>query len=357
MSEAVKNAKTASKVYYGLHMVPGVAEYHTENFDGRIFIDEPTIKNMDPTFEGKPVYVEHVDKVDLDKLQEQADGFVIESFYNKLDGKHWAKFIIVSDAGHEAIAKGWRLSNAYFPKEFAGGGTWHAVEYEKEVMSGVYEHLALVPKPRYEESIILTPEEFKSYNTRKAQELERLSNSKETLPMFKLFSRQKVEDAEAKKLENLAVQLSNGKEITIAELVALAEKAPIANESAEAKEEEKEYANGEHMVKLGDKELSLNDLIKTHHELNSAHSALMAKNAEADAAKEKEAAEKNAADDEDKKKEEAKKNAADAEKEGVKAGHFDALKNAAQSSSKADAPNVDTDMDQLARGMARYGSR
>src|SRR4051812_29447530 len=105
----IKNAKTLPQVFYGLHMVPGVAEYNDpEREPYRILIGETTIKNMDPTFQGKPVYVDHVEEVNLENLQQEADGYVLESFYNKLDGKHWVKFIVVSDRGKEAIQKGWK---------------------------------------------------------------------------------------------------------------------------------------------------------------------------------------------------------------------------------------------------------
>ena len=190
----ITNAKILPRRFYGLHMAPGVAEYKDETTNNgqpyRIFIGEDVIKNMDSTFEGRPVYVRHVDQVNMDKLQHEADGYVVKSFFNARDGKHWVEFIVVSDKGHEAIRSGWKLSNAYIPKSFAGSGLWHGVEYVKEVMDGEYEHLALVPNPRYEESIILTPDEFKNYNNEKELELQKLSNSsnKEKKGMFNFFS-------------------------------------------------------------------------------------------------------------------------------------------------------------------------
>src|SRR5689334_328672 len=100
----IENAKTLPKIYYGLHFLPGTAEYREPAKEPyRIFIGEEAIKNMNASFAGRPVYVHHVDEVNLDKIQE-ADGYVVESFYNKNDGKTWAKFIVVSDRAHEAIA-------------------------------------------------------------------------------------------------------------------------------------------------------------------------------------------------------------------------------------------------------------
>lgn len=194
----INNSKTLPKVYYGLHMAPGVAEYkEPDSKPYRILIGEETIKNMDSTFQGRPVYVQHVDEVNLDKIQIEADGYVVESFFNSIDGKHWVKFIVVSDKGHEAIRNGWRLSNSYIPKRFSGGGLWHGVEYSKEIIDGEYDHLAIVQNPRYDESVILTPEQFKNYNGEKEIELKKIANAKnkETNKMkLNLFKKQKIEN-------------------------------------------------------------------------------------------------------------------------------------------------------------------
>ena len=189
-STKVENARQMPQVYYGLHMSPGVAEYRDPGKDPyRIMINEKVIRDMDATFTGKPVYVGHVAEVDIDKLQIEADGYVTDSFYNKVDGKHWVKFIVVSDKGHQAIRNGWKLSNAYVLKSSTTGGQWHGVDFQKEVTSAEYEHLAIVPDPRYAESIVLTPQQFKQYNENHQLELEKVANSKtvESSKMFKFF--------------------------------------------------------------------------------------------------------------------------------------------------------------------------
>ena len=251
----VKNAKVLPLTYYGLHMAPGVAEYREPNQEPyRIFIDETCIKNMDPTFAGKPLYVRHVDDVNVDNLELEAAGYVFESFYNKIDGKHWVKFVVVSDAGHQAIRNGWTLSNAYILKTFGASGRWHGVDYAKEVLAAEYEHLALVPDPRYEESVILTPEEFKAYNLEKESELKKLANSKGDSNMpFNFFKKSKVENSAD--LESTSVVLPKSKkEMTITQLVNEMDK--IENMQG--------YANEEHMVKVGNEEMSVGHLVNKY---------------------------------------------------------------------------------------------
>ncbi len=278
MSLKIKNARAFPKVYYGLHMVEGVAEYAEPGKDPyRIFIGETCLKNMDPSYQGKPVYVQHVDEVNLDTMQRDADGYVFESFYNKADGKHWVKFVVVSDKGNDAIARGWRLSNSYFPKLLIGGGLWHGVEYSKEITEGEYEHLAIVENPRYEESIILTPEEFKTYNEEKEAELFKLANSKdqkgETKMKFNLFKKTKVENSID--IEGMSVVLPKSKkEVSLEKLV------NDADEMAGKKNSEIE-ADPEHMVKLHDgTTCNVGELLEKHKALNDELEEMKKKNDE-----------------------------------------------------------------------------
>jgi hypothetical protein len=177
--------ETSARRFYGKHFWPGVAEYHEGDKVSRVLLLEDTIRRMNPTFEGKPVFVKHVDDVitkPLDELKQEADGWVVRSFYNESDGDTWAEFMIVSKKGLQAIENGWRLSNAYVktkvnPKK----GQWNGVDYDEEILDGEYEHLAIVDNPRYEQSIILTPDQFKEYNEKKKAELNRVSNDKSDL--------------------------------------------------------------------------------------------------------------------------------------------------------------------------------
>lgn len=377
----VKNASTLPKVYYGLHMAPGVAEYREPDAKPyRIFIDEDTIKNMDASFQGRPVYVEHVPEVDLTNIQAEADGYVVESFFNKCDGKHWAKFIIVSDRGHEAIRSGWKLSNAYMPKTFSSGGLWHGVEFDKKVESGEYEHLAIVPNPRYEESVILTPEQFKSYNEDKEIDLRRVANSKEkeTGSMLNFFKKTKMENSTD--LESMTVVLPKSKvEKTVAQV--LNEMDDMYKKDQEKDPKAPAMANGDHHVMVGKEQMSVNDLVTKHLALKSALDG-----GEEQAEKDKAASDLTENDDEtlgekigfpkenaesdaddkmiDKKKEEDKKqNASDVEAaalvkaaKAAKAANFEKIKNAREAALASKQDPMKVDLDKTARGKERYGS-
>lgn len=344
----IKNATTLPKVYYGLHMASGLAEYNDPNQnDGkphRILVEEKTIKNMDGTFQGRPVYVLHKDEVNLENIQNEADGYVVESFFNKLDGKHWAKFIIVSDKGHEAIKTGWKLSNAYIPKEYAGGGVWHGMEYDKEVMKAEYEHLAIVPNPRYAESVILTPEEFKSYNEKKEIELKKLSNANEKgeRSMFSFFKKSKLENSA--EFEGSTVMLPKSKkEKTIEQVI------NMADEMEMKENEDMPMAEVEHYIEFEGKKIKVADLLAKFMALKEGA--------------EKKNEEKAVPEKEEKKEEVVVEDSSDKdmkeempEEKKTNSEHFKKLANAhADALSKSVSP--DLAQDKLARGINRYGSK
>lgn len=396
-----KNAADFPLILYGLHFEPGVAEYvNPENGKPyRLLVSEETAKKMDPTFARKPVFVHHVDAEDKDlaNLEQLADGYVIDSFYNPPDGKHWAKFIVITDEGQQAFANGWKLSNAWDPLEKSAGGQWHGVQYDFEVTAGNFRHMAMVPNPRYESSIILTPDQFKKYNEDKVAELATLKNSKEEPTAMKIFSFLQTDEKETEKIMNHMVELPTKKiKITVAELINAADK------------EESKEADPKHTVKMKDGSvINVEELQKRFEEkdnayngLSSEHTALMdelelmtketdaTKNAEEDKKKENESdedyekrmnkkkneaaeAKKNAEDKERLEKEEKEKNAKKNAESGTQKNSSDRLKVirekvAAIRNAKPTLENligestqgsVDTIADQFTRGQGMFGSK
>lgn len=378
-----KNAKQIPKVYYGLHMAEGVAEYEENGQPSRIFISNEVINKMSPTFEGKPVFVEHQD-TDMDRLQEQADGYVINSFFNKADGRHWVKFIVVSDRGHQAIQNGWTLSNCYEIDSSGNGGRWHNVEFDQEVTGGEFDHLAIVQNPRYEESVILTPEEFRTHNAKKESELSVLYNSKRKgKPVgFKLWKKEKVENAAD--MEGVIVELDDGTETTISDMISAVK---LANEKKKseaeaAKKKKKNEVSKDEKVKVGDTEMTVGELISAYQTLVKKHTTSeddsTAENESDDSddsesedekrkrrerekmesAKNEEDTAENASDDDDDDEDRRKEKKSDkkANEKREKIERAEKLRNAGPDKSKVEPVYVDTALDQVERGRARYGS-
>ena len=369
----MRNAGEAKgNIYYGMHFYPGLAQYQEEGKNPyRVFLNENTIRQMDPTFAGRPVFVLHVDEIetDLNELRKEADGWVIESFYNKADGKHWVKFITVSDKAEKAIARGMRLSNCYVPTNFGPGGIWNGIDYQKEIKHGEYEHLAIVPNPRYEESVIMTPDEFKQYNEDKNIELKRLANNKDegVAPVkFSFFKRAKVENSAD--LELMSVELPKSKkEVSLTALINEADK-------EEMEKDKPKVAEGHHLVDCNGKTMTVNEMVEKHKEMCDAMEEMKKPKEEHEEGEDKEEMKDSEDDDMEYSKKEAPKSEDDKEgeesslkleKEEEKEVKDAKKKNAAEKAARLrNAPNsvnqevakVSLSMDQVARGKQLFGS-
>lgn len=253
------NEKEENKVYYCKHIAPGVCAYQDET----IFIGEDTLKKMDKSFSGKPIFVNH-QTVNPETEKEDAVGYVVESFYLPEDGTHWAKLLIIDDKGHEAIKQGWKVSNAYKPTGFGVGGEWHNVPYNREVTDAYYTHLALVDNPRYEEAEIMSAEDFKKYKEAKKSQLEQLQNSKVEnskqgeKKMFKLWTKKEVTNSDD--ISKVMVELSDGSAVSIGEMVNSVEK------DLKEKEDKKNECHNEDelmekVVKVNGEDMKVSDLV------------------------------------------------------------------------------------------------
>lgn len=264
--ELANSGEGKGKVFFGLHFYSGLAQYDEPNGESyKVYLTEDTLRSMDPTFKGCPVFVLHVDEVEpsIDKLRTEADGWVVRSFFNETDGKHWCEFIVVSDKGFNAISAGMKLSNCYIANNFGSSGTWNGIDYNKEITSASYEHLAIVPNPRYEESVIMTPEEFKKYNEDNLIELKRLSNHKDEGSQkmkFSFFKRSKVENS--LDLESMSVLLPKSKlERTLERLINEADEKEMKKD---LEDKEPKMAEMHHMVDCAGEKMTVNDLVEKH---------------------------------------------------------------------------------------------
>lgn len=352
-----KNAKDFPVIFYCRHMENGLAGYENE----RILVDADCMKKMAPSFAGKPIYVQHQD-VNLDTIQDDADGFVADCNYNELDGWLWSKMIVVSDKGKDAVQKGWSVSNAYVPKAWSEGGAHHNVDFDRKIDDAEFTHLAIVPDPRYENAKIFTEEEYKQYCTDKKKELEELRNSKRK-PMLKFWKTKREEVSPADVDDDTVVELQNGKTMTVKELLEQKSKEPnkkakavenallgadvgIAPEGKDGHEEEKHVEEHGEDVKINDDEEVVHKGKKmTAKEFHDAYMCSRKEN------------------DEDPEQEEGKHEMKDNEALPVKkeedAGEkeFHEMKNARSKAKQEFVNHVDLDVDQLQRGQDRYGSK
>lgn len=359
MIASIKNS--SGKILYGMHFYPGLAQYDQPDKNSfKIFLNEDVLRKMDPTFAGKPIFVEHVEEVDpnLDQLRKEADGWVVESFFNEADGKHWVKMVIVSERGERAIQNGYRLSNAYVPKLNGKAGIWNGIDYQNEVIEGEYEHLAIVKNPRYDESIIMTPEEFKNYNDKLKNELNRISNSKNKeksmLDKLKFWNKKQVDNTID--IANMSVTLPlSGKEFSIYQIVnamdemEMKKKKENEEEGLELKKEKPDVEGDLHNAEdEEEEEKKKNKKMKNKDKADIDDCMNEDEESEEKDKKAKKKALELAEHEEEEIMEEKKKN-----KKMKNSTHFETLKNAPFLAQEQNDIEISTDL--VARGKARYG--
>ncbi len=336
-----QNAKQFPKIFYCRHMLPGIAGYEKEH----ILIDADAMKQSAPTMVGKPVYVHH-QKVDLNTLEQDADGWVVDCFYNELDGWLWAKCLATSDAAQSALQNKWSVSNAYIPLDWSDGGQHLNVDYDRKIRNYEFTHLAIVPNPRYEEAKIFSPEEFKAYQVSKKSELEELQNSKQnSKESGTMFFRSKKEEVKAGDTildtDFTVIKNDDGSEeqVTVAQLKD-AKKNQKALELANAKKNEKMVGDDEEVEVDGEK-VNMGALKECYKNMKSVK--------------------KNEAEEEEKKKKEEKENAEKEAKEkeekeekenALKKKQFEELQNAHNKKPAI----AELSIDKQKRGQQRYGS-
>lgn len=361
-----------NRIFYCKHIAPGVCAYQDET----IFIGEETLKNMDKSFAGKPIFINH-QTVNPETEKQDAVGYVVESFYLPEDGTHWAKLLILEDKAQEVIKNGWKVSNAYQPTQFGVGGEWHNVPYNREVTDAYYTHLALVENPRYEEAEIMTPEQFKQYKEAKKSQLEQLQNSKpeenkskqgDRKMNFKLWKKQEVTNSDD--ISNVMVELSNGSTVSIGEMVNSVEK------DIKEKEDKKNACHNEDVlekiVKVNGEDMTVKDLVAAFEKKDKKNEdedkekakdeeKKDKKNESDEDKKDEEKKDKKNESDEDKSKDEEKKDSEDEDKKDEEKKDKKNSKDLLEAEEKANAKEfvgvvADTMARKLARGAERYGS-
>ena len=106
-------------------------------------------------FVGCPVIIEHNEVYD-DNAKELRVGIISRVWFDDTDGYYWCEGIIWDEHALDLIInKGWSVSCQYDITEVnEEGGIHNGVEFDKTILNGSPEHLALVDAPRYEAALI-----------------------------------------------------------------------------------------------------------------------------------------------------------------------------------------------------------
>lgn len=121
---------------------------------GVCLLDKETIDRFIYNFVGCPVIINHKD-VTSDSAKNDRVGVISRVWFNEQDGWYWGEGIIFEQEALDLIDKGYNVSCQYEITEYSStGGIHNGNEYDKTILNGKPEHLAIVKNPRYENAMI-----------------------------------------------------------------------------------------------------------------------------------------------------------------------------------------------------------
>ena len=156
-------------------------------FGKTYLVKKETIDKFINSMIGCPVIIKHKD-INDSNVKEEAVGYISNVWFNPDDGWYWCDGVIFDrDAEELIVNENWSVSCGYeVTDKDVGGGMWHDIKYDEEILNGSFEHLAIVSNPRYREAtILLNSSEDKNMNLKKLFNAKKVINSEEKEEMAK----------------------------------------------------------------------------------------------------------------------------------------------------------------------------
>lgn len=115
-----------------------------------ILVTKNFIDRIRPTLTGKPIINQRHREVEPNAYKEgEADGIIVQG-RPEGDGWDYADCFIWDEETQRNIQNGYQASCQYAVTKWGPGGMYHNIPYDREALEGYYEHIAIVPKGRYE---------------------------------------------------------------------------------------------------------------------------------------------------------------------------------------------------------------
>lgn len=131
---------------------PGLVKYSF----GVCLLSKETIDKFIYQFVGCPVIINHKD-VTNESAKDDRMGVVSRVWFDQMDGWYWCEGIIFEEQAISLIEDGYNVSCQYEITEYSNNTTkalHNGNPYDKVILNGKPEHLAIVKTPRYEAAMI-----------------------------------------------------------------------------------------------------------------------------------------------------------------------------------------------------------
>lgn len=199
-----ENTGGKGKYFKARFLQPGLVKYSF----GVCLLEKETIDKFIFQFVGCPVIIGHQD-VTNENAQLLSAGNICHIWYDNQDGWYWGDGIIDNEDALSKIKEGYNVSCQYEITEYSNntsGKLHNGNPYDKVILNGKPEHLAIVDKPRYENAMIAVnvldkTEASNGWVTLDAQDKKQAKNMiaqaineiKETNMFKKLFNKKETE--------------------------------------------------------------------------------------------------------------------------------------------------------------------
>lgn len=120
---------------------------------GVCLLKKETIDVFVNTFINQPVIIGHKDYIE----EKDVVGYIHNIWFSPEDGWFWCDGKLIKEEAIEKIEKGYNVSCQYRITDFSDNREkklHNGNPYDKEILNGVFEHLAIVECPRYEDAFI-----------------------------------------------------------------------------------------------------------------------------------------------------------------------------------------------------------
>lgn len=120
-----------------------------------IYVSQEALWQLSNSALGVPVVVDHPAELITDENVSNLAvvGRVSAMEYDAISDTWDAVFVVDNEEAISLLQNGWGVSTAWFGDKYASGGTHNNVGYDRELIEGRYEHLAIVKTPRYEMAV------------------------------------------------------------------------------------------------------------------------------------------------------------------------------------------------------------
>ena len=147
-----ENTGSKGRYFKARFLQPGLVKYSF----GVCVLSKEAIDKFVSDFVGCPVIIDHQD-VTNENAKDIRCGDICHVWYDDNDGWYWLDGIIHDEKALSLINDGYNVSCQYEITEYAenrNGNLHNGNEYDKVILNGKPEHLAIVKNPRYENALI-----------------------------------------------------------------------------------------------------------------------------------------------------------------------------------------------------------